>query len=309
MRKVERSLWIRSCLFAWLAVFAAAHFMHSSATKALLFYGLLTLAFFNCLLQLKMWYYTASNKIGVLKAIKQLELDGPAGVDADMLQEGKQLVDGLPGWERNIWWVACVGGCFLILFVKGLETQGVKGPSDPFGGEGSLTSDVCVTLAADGSGFEQAEMSFLDTRTSRTSRFNFNAPEEAVVRFADSHGKELPVRTVSEQGQMRYIVRLLSPVMSGHRVSYTRTQEYAQWATEEGGVWTHSADFSYAYNTNEFSHTVVLPEGAEIVSVKPWPVAKFTLNKKPTVRFETTRGHNDPFQYTVQYRLLKEASD
>ena len=35
VRKVERRLWVRSCLFAWLAVFAGMHFLHSSATKAL----------------------------------------------------------------------------------------------------------------------------------------------------------------------------------------------------------------------------------------------------------------------------------
>jgi len=48
---------------------------------------------------------------------------------------------------------------------------------------------------------------------------------------------------------------------------------------------------------------VVLPEGAEIVSITPWPVAKFTLKGRPTVRFEATRGRNDLFKYAVKYRL------
>jgi hypothetical protein len=38
-------------------------------------------------------------------------------------------------------------------------------------------------------------------------------------------------------------------------------------------------------------------------------LAKFTLNDKPTVRFEATRGHDDPFKYTVQYRLGQESPD
>jgi len=48
---------------------------------------------------------------------------------------------------------------------------------------------------------------------------------------------------------------------------------------------------------------------ADIVSVKPWPKGKFTLNDKPTVLFEGTRGYNDPSKYTVQYRLAAEASE
>ena len=44
-RHVERVFWGRSCLYALLGVFAGAHFMQSSATKALLFYGLLALVF------------------------------------------------------------------------------------------------------------------------------------------------------------------------------------------------------------------------------------------------------------------------
>ena len=312
MRKVERILWGRSYLFVWLGVFAGAHFMQSSATKALLFYGLLALAFFNCLLQLKTWYYIASNKISVLKAIKELELGGPTGVDANTPHEGKEVhvpfVDGLPRWERRIWYVAVVCGCFLVLFVKGFDVQGVEDPWDLSRG-GSSTSEGCVTLAADGSGSEVTEMSFLDRGTMVRTGINFVAPDGAVVRFTDSHGNELPAEAVSEHGHVRYNVRLLPRVMSGRRFSYTRTQKYADSATEEEGVWTHSADFSHAYNTNEFSQTVVLPEGAEIVSVTPWPVAKFTLNNKPTVRFEATRGHDDPFKYTVQYRLVPQASD
>ena len=80
-------------------------------------------------------------------------------------------------------------------------------------------------------------------------------------------------------------------------------------ATEEEGIWTHSGDLSYGFNTNEFSQTVVLPEGAEIVSIDPWPDNTFTVRNRPTVRFEGTRGHNDPFKYTVQYRLIRESRD
>ena len=206
-----------------------------------------------------------------------------------------------------MWWWAIMCGGVLIMVVKGFDVQGVEDPWD-LGRGGSSTSEGCVTLAADGSGSEVTEMSFLDRGTSTRIGLNFVAPEGAVLRFTDSHGNELPVESVSEHGNVRHIVRLRRPVMSGRRFSYTRTQEYAKWSTKEEGVWTHSADFSYGHNTNEFSQTVVLPEGAEIVSATPVPVSKFTLNNKLIVRFEATRGQNDPFEYTVQYRLPPKAA-
>lgn len=311
MRKVERMFWGYMCFCAWMGVFAGLHFMHSSATKALLFYGLLTLVFFETTILMKLWYWTANNKISVLKAIKQLELGRSPDVDVHLIPEDSEepvpFVEGLARWERRAWTTAVVGGCFLLVFVKGLETQGVEGPVSPFSGEGSLTSAGYLMLAADGSGLEKTEISFVNTRTSRTSSFTFHAPQAVAVRFADSNGQELPIESASQSESqsehVRYVVRLLRPAMSGQRVSYIRTQENAAWATEEEGVWTHSADFGYVYNTNELAQTVVLPEGAELVAAEPWPVAKLTLNKRTAVRFEATRGQNDRFHYTVQYRL------
>ena len=46
-----------------------------------------------------------------------------------------------------------------------------------------------------------------------------------------------------------------------------------------------------------------------MAAVNPWPVAKFTLNKRPTLRFETRRGRNEPFKYSIQYRLPSEPAD
>jgi hypothetical protein len=305
MRKVERYLWIYMCLCAWLFVFTLFHFMQSSTTKALLFYGLLMLIFFETTILMKLWYWIMNNKISVLKAIKQLELGGPAADDADTPRGVKELqvpLKGLSRRKRAAWWVVLIGGGALVGAVKGVEISGVDDAWSLSPG-GSLTSNGCVTLAADGSGSDVTEMSFIHQGTLATRGFNFHAPEGAILHFTDSHGRELPVVILSEHGRVRYDVSLLRPLMPGRRFSYTRTQECPKLATEQGGVWTYSADFSYGYDTNEFSQTVVLPEGAEIVSVKPWPVAKFTLKNRPSVRFEATRGHNDPFKYTIQYRF------
>jgi hypothetical protein len=54
---------------------------------------------------------------------------------------------------------------------------------------------------------------------------------------------------------------------------------------------------------------VVLPKGAEVVFANPWPVSSFTLQGKPILRFEGTRARDDNLKYTIQYRLVQDASD
>ena len=313
VRKVERYLWIYMCLCTWLFVFTFYHFMLSSTTKALLFYGLLMLFFFETTILMKLWYWIMNNKIGVLKEIKQLQLDKFPADDADASAERTKRLQGplkgLSRRERAAWWVVLIVGGALVGAVKGVDTHGMDDPWD-LGRGGSLTSDGCVTLAPDGSGLEVTHMSFVHQGTLARRWFNFYAPKSRELRFTDTHGRELRFATTTtpEPGRVGYRISLPRPVMPGRRFSYNRTQQCPKSATEEGDIWTHSNDVSYGYDTNEFSQTVVLPEGAEIVSVTPWPVATFTLQGKPTIRFKATRGSNERFKYTIQYRLPAEPS-
>lgn len=306
IRKAERYLWVYMCLCCWLFVFTLFHFMQSSSTKALLLYGILMLVFFETTVLMKLWYWIMNNKISVLKAIKQLELGGTAAA-AESSKALHGPLAGLSGRERAVWWVVLIGGCALVGGVKGAEISGAVHPWDLAAG-GSLTSEGCITLAPDGSGSEVTEMSFVHKGTLARRGFNFHAPKSREIRFTDRRGREMPFTTSAQNGHLRYDIRLPRPVMPGRRFSYTRLSEGPNWATEQGGVWAYTDEYSYGYDTNEFSQTVVLPEGAEIVSVKPYPVAKFTLGNHPIIRFEATRGHNDSFQYTVRYRLAEDSS-
>jgi hypothetical protein len=310
MRRVERYLFAYMCICCWLVVFTLFHFLQSSTTKALLFYGLLLLVFFETTILMKLWYWIMNNKISVLKEVKLLQLARLPGHDAGAAPRAKRLegpLTGLSRRERTVWWAVLLAGGALIGAVKGVEIVGADDAWNLDGG-GSLRSAGYVRLAADGSGSAVTEMSWIHQGTLARRGFSFYAPKGAALRFTDSHGRELPFTTSEQQGHVRYDVSLLRPVMPGRRFSYTRFEESPQCATEKEGIWTCSTDYSYGYETNDFSQTVVLPQGAEIVSVTPWPVATFTLRGKPTVRFEATRGRNEPFRYTIQYRLPAESA-
>jgi hypothetical protein len=309
MRKVKRYLWAYMCLCCWLVVFTLFHFMQSSSTKALLFYGILMLVFFETTILMKLWYWIVNNKISVLKAIKQVEL-GEAATAAGT-ERGKHLdgpLVGLSRRERRVWWAALIAGGALIGALKGIEISGAVDPRGLNTG-GTLTSEGCITLASDGSSSAVTEMSFVFEGAFARRGFNFHAPKSAKIRFTNGRAREMPFTTSQHNGHVRYDVRLPRPVMPGRRFSYTRLGEYPNSATKEGRIWTYSSDIGYGYDTNEISQAVVLPEGAEIVSVNPWPVSTFTLQGKPTVRFKGTRARNETLKYTIQYRLAEEASD
>ena len=181
---------------------------------------------------------------------------------------------------------------------------------DPVALDADLANEFTSSdKAPDGSGSAVTEMSLVYEGTLARRGFNFHAPKSAKIRFTDGRGREMPLTTSPQNGHVRYDVRLPRPVMPGRRFSYTRLSECPNSATAEGDVWTYSSDVAYGYDTNEISQTVVLPEGAEIVSANPWPVSAFTLQGKPTVRFEGTRARNETLRYTIKYRLAEEASD
>jgi len=306
VRKVERYLWVYMCLCCWLLVFTLFQFMQSVTTKALLTYGLLTLIFFETTILIKLWYWILNNKITVMKEIKQLQLGGPAAEEADVSERQNKRLEGplrgLSRWERTVWYIVLIGGGAAIGAVKGgdLHWSSARGAS--------LNANGTVTLEADGSGTAVAEMSFVYQGLHSISSFNYYAPKETKVHFADSRGKELPC-TVSPQGDhVHYQGQLNRTAYPGQRFTYVRTSENPRFATREGDVWTYSTDYTYGYGTNELAETVVLPEGAEIVSTTPWPVETFTLADRPAVRFEATRGANELFAYTVRYRLPTEPS-
>ncbi|NQT16306.1 MAG: hypothetical protein HQ582_26350 [Planctomycetes bacterium] len=302
MRKVERYLWVYMCLCSWLFVFALFHFFHSATTKGMIFYGLLLLMFFETTVLMKLWYWIVNNKLTVIKEVKQLQLGGAPGDDADHASWPSDRPKGATGslspWERRVWWVVLFVGVWFVAWVK-IEGDGFWHPETL----ATLTSDGCVTLSADGSGSSVTERSFVYQGIENQESFQDRAPKEAELRFTDSHGKKLPFTMSPENGETRYEVTLNRTVWPGQRSSYTRVEERPGWAEEEGGIWTCSKKCVHGYGTNEFSETVVLPAGAEIVSVNPWPVGSFTLTERPTVRFQATRGRNESFEYTIQYRL------
>jgi hypothetical protein len=300
LRKVDRWLMVHMCLCCWLIVFTLFSLLHSTTTKSIVIYGLLLLIFFETTILMKLWYWMMNNKISVLKSLKEMQLGQTADGSGAGPGESDTLrgpLTGISRRERAVWWIVLAAGAGAIGAIKGSEV--------PWSYGNSLVHNGVVTLAADGSGSAETDLSVLNGGFDSLSHFSFHMPEGAKVRVLDSDGEELPL-TISpspQNGHVRYDVNLPFPVMPGRRLDFTRVATGEQWAKQDQGTWTYTSDDMYGYDTTDFTQTVVLPPGAEVVSATPWPATVFTLGDRTAVRFEAVRGRNDRFKFTVQYRL------
>ena len=307
MRWVGRITFIVLCLETWILLFAFYHFMQVSDTKLLLLYAFVMLVCFESTILMKLWYWVMNDKISVLKELKLLRLELPRGDAVSVLEDA----DKPRGWlrslrwaERIFWWGLLIAGIVAIDVVKirDIPPQWHFRPGD------TLTRQACVTLAPDGSASVVTDVSCQYEGFARRTGFTAHFPKSWSVRWIDSGGQELSAAATPVDDETRYDVLLDKPVYPGQRYSYVSIADYPNAAEREGDVWTYSTHKTYDYGTNEYVETVVLPNGARIVSATPWPAATFTLNNKTTVRFESKRGPNERFQYTIRYRLPADSS-
>ena len=307
MRWVGRITFICLCLEAWILLLAFYHFMQVSDTKLLLLYALLMLLCFESTVLMKLWYWVMNGKISVLKELKLLRLELPRDDAASVLDDADRprgRLRSLRWAERIFWWSLLVAGIVAVDVVKRRDIP--PGWDSPEGG--TSTRQACVTLAPDGSASVVTDVSCQYEGSGRRTGFTMHVPKSWSVRWVDSCGRDLCATAAPVNGQHCYYVSLGKPVYPGQRYSYVSTADIPNAAEREGDVWTYSTDHRYDYGTNEYVDTVVLPEGAEIVSATPWPAATFTLNNRPTVRFESKRGYNEHFEYTIQYRLPDDSA-
>ena len=169
----------------------------------------------------------------------------------------------------------------------------------------TLTSRSYVTLEADGAASIVTEMTYRHHGPMPLEELSFHSGEPAEIRWIDPAGGRPETTTVDSDGDYRHAAPLPRPVMPGEDVKYLRLMSGA--ATLEDGVWTFNMDWSYGARNNRFEETVKLPPDAEVISVGPEPEGRYTgSDRAPILGFEAERGPNQPFKYTVQYRIPKK---
>jgi len=305
MRRVERRLWFWGILCKCVAIFAVMQFLQSTDTKDMILNAIIAIFLLDVIMMYKLWYWIINNKLSVLKEIKQLRAEAPGATDPAVSTGLRAIVDepiqGLPRWERRLWWYGYVVCVVAVILVKSHDLQPVVVR------EAIMVHDGYVTLASDGSGTTVTRTSSPNQGVVPAVSFPFDVPSGATVRWVDQHGRELPVTVSTEDGRDRYTVGLIDPALPGERLTYKRISETPGLASKEGDIWTCRADWGFGPQSYRYNETVLLPKGAEIVSVNPEPDNRFVASTgQPVLRFGADCGSNEHFIYTIQYRLPAE---
>lgn len=306
LARVERVTWAYLAGCAALGVFAGVRFFSGAATKELIIYGVLFLLAIETQVLIKLWYWIMNSKLGVLKELKQMRLEAgepssqpppPAAEETD--ESAARLSAAAPGlstWERRAWLIG-------IIVIAGTIGFAAERPSRLL--KPVMTGERYVTLAENGNGSVLTKMSFCHEDMVPMTTFRFHAPgpvpSSADVRLFDERGRELPVRFEPTESGHWSVWAFSEPVMPGETSSLKMTGSAA--ARKEGSVWVYESDWSWGYRSNLYRETVMLPAGAQIVSVTPEPEMRFRCADSPGVRFREQRGPNETFRYTIKYRL------
>ena len=305
MRKVERICWVYLVVCACIGLFAYYRYQSPSttSTKSLVGYGILLLIAYESTVLIKLWYWVVNSKLSVLKEIKQLRLESPAAADPDALLGDwgvARPTGALPRWERTAW---LVGLIVIVVVVVEYATPAVYRAIVGHDRQPSLTHEGYVSLAADGSGSTVTKTSWTNKGVVPVVSGPFECGSQSTNRWIDGRGRELPVTVTTRDGRSRYTVNFIDPVMPGERHTYKRVTDDPALATQEGDLWTCRADWGFGPQDYGYTETVVLPEGAEIVSVDPEPDRQFVRVGAPVLRFKAILDRGEHFKYTIQYRL------
>ena len=305
MRKVERRVWFWGTICKCVAIFAVMQMLHSTSTKGMIMNAVVALLLCEMIMLYKLWYWIINNKLSVLKEIKQLRAETPGATDptasTGLMAVVDEPVQGLPRWERRLWWCVYVACVVLVLVVKMPDVQRVMDREE------TMVHDGYVTLDAAGGGTAVTKTSSPNRGVVPAVSFPFDVPSGATMRWVDQHGRELPVTVSTEDGRDRYTVGLIDPALPGERLTYKRISQTPGQATKEGDVWTCRADWGFGPQAYRYNETVLLPVGAEIVSANPEPDSRFVASTgQPVIRYRTDCGSNEHFIYTIKYRLPAE---
>jgi hypothetical protein len=304
MKKVERITWKYVIALAALGAFAILRLMQGGSTKTLILYAILLGVAFEVSTLMKLWYWIMNTKLNLLREVTQLRLELATGGKPEVIAAGdspaqpaRRPIHGTLGCsrrERTLWYVVLFTVLILVaVFVQGREVL-----------QEGLTSEGYVTLSADGSGSAVTRVSYVHYAAAPLVSFDFysGGPKQD-IRWIDGRGREMPATVSEENGQTRYRVRLIEPVMPGEPVQHTRITESASIATKEGELWVFRQDLQHGFPANRYNDTVLLPRGAELVSADPEPSRQYLFDRSSVLVFRQSLDRQEHFRSVVQYRL------
>ena len=336
-RKIERMLWIYIIASVGIMVYAWIRFDNTEDNKKLIFFAFLFMAAFLNTVLIKLWYWILSNKLGILREIKLLRLETQSATLASPEESPLDIFQMKRGGclsrtERVWWWAGIITVIILVTLWLGRFPVGFQ--PDCISKSFTTLSASQATIYGDLTQLHYGPLpltslestSSLATTGPQATWLDPAAPaaaEPPVVnqRILDDRGESLPYiieGKLREPGGPKYqyffYVPLTKPIWPGEKWTLHRMLEMKEnplFLFREGNVWNYRIGANYGARLTEFQETVVLPPGAELISVDPKPAKRYTLpqgcdgvNATTTViEFKERRWHGGQFNGLIKYRF------
>lgn len=302
IKRAARIMWIEIIVCIAVFEFAFHGFFFATGAKGMIGFAMMLVIVVVIILSVKLHYSITSTKLTLLKEIKLLQL-GNSGqsISQSNVPAGKLAFSAPSLWRtltpmENVRW-------FLALMLVALT---FSFGSVKFMEQRTLAVDSHVKLLPDGSGSIETKRWYNYYGIfPMTSSSLYTGGACNITHWMDNRGRELPISVAEIDGNRQYTVQLIEPVTPCAEVNDTTIIEGPNLAKQQGDIWTYQGDPIYGYEKNIYLQTITLPKGAEIISVEPSPNRQFVQDDSPTVVLQATRGSNEKFAYTIQYKLAK----
>jgi hypothetical protein len=314
-RKITRYLyvWLLICLaFACLAMVL---FAASTDVKSCILYGVLFLVMIESTILIKLWYWVVNTKLAVLRQVKLLRMDLALQKGSmEALEELAALESpvqpaGISKWERWGWRVVTI----VFALVMGAAIASSQG-NLRFVASALSVNDFRNTLdlAADGSARQQIEWEMQNRSLAPLSEFplsNGGSVAQTTLipaaesPYADGLDRKLALRREPAGPNHRDVIQFVEPVAPFARFTLKSSWPWQARATREGDVWTLTDTLGPSSVRVRYVQTVLLPPGAEVVSVNPPATEQRDQGERVLLRMESKPGAGQQWKWTVQYRL------
>lgn len=303
LRRHARVTYLTFLVVVAVLEFAFIGFVLAFSTKALMGFSMLLVTTVVIITSVSLRHEVRGAMIGLLREVKLLRLERLGlPVEPTVTPARQALARSASPWrilsrrESVAWFI----GLILVAVVSSqltlwLMTAGM-----------SMTDESRVTLAPDGTGVAVHKVSYrYQGFLPLTSASLWSgAPTYAITQWLDAEGRDLPISIETIDGQRRFTVQFVEPVMPGDRVSYTTTATWPKMATHDGDTWTYHGGQKWGgAGRKYFLETIRLPTGAEIISVEPKPNQQSHEDGHNILRFQAVVDEAHELSYTITYRV------
>lgn len=164
-----------------------------------------------------------------------------------------------------------------------------------------LSQSVDVELFADGLQQTTWKIGSLNASGHSIHEYTFRSSINILDKVLDREGNELSVEVNSKETHYEFRVQLQKPVQSDEEFTLIKYDKKIQSMSREGDHWVYEMNHTPG-PAIQYSQTIKLPSGAELISAIPSPTRQSEDNESMILLYEKHLKRMEAFRCKVEYK-------